>query len=75
MELYIWLHREALLSDIEQPVFKEAKKEKATAKTYWKKVIASKQKTAFDLYALLESKHEEHLSELIGALQSHLCIP
>lgn len=74
IELHLWKHRDRLLSDIEHPQFTHSRKEKDTAKTYWRKVLSSGQKNTHDLYNLIEDEYAEELTELITALKNHLCL-
>ena len=74
IEVFIWKNRERLLPDVVISDFKEARKEKKTAKTYWGKVIGSRQKTTRDLYELVEFEHPVETEFLIGRLKEHLCL-
>ncbi|UAA40286.1 ATP-binding protein [Paraneptunicella aestuarii] len=74
IELFIWQNKDRLLNDISQPSFTPARREKDTAKTYWRKVISSRQKTPNDLYSLVESEFKEKTECLVEALKRHLCL-
>lgn len=74
IELFIWQNKDDILPDVQHPQFKPAKKEKDTAKTYWKKLIRSRQKTAEDLYALIAKLNQQDTNDLVSALKSHLCL-
>lgn len=74
IELFIWENRERLLEDVNIDKFKHAKKAKATAKTYWKKVISSGQKTRDDLYGLVTNENKNETDQLVAYLKSHLCL-
>lgn len=74
IELYIWKNRFELLPNIKQPLFKSANKDKDTSKTYWKKIIRSKQVSANDLYNIVEENFGDKTQELINGLSDHLCL-
>jgi ABC-type cobalamin/Fe3+-siderophores transport system ATPase subunit len=74
IELFIWLNKDVLLPDVIHPEFTHAEKDKNTAKTYWKKLIRSKQKSREDLYALVVQKNHRETSDLIEELRKHLCL-
>jgi energy-coupling factor transporter ATP-binding protein EcfA2 len=74
IELYIWKNKNVLLTDITHPVFTHAKSDKQTAKTYWKKVISSQQKTKDEMYGLIESNFTDETMVLVEALGNHLCL-
>ncbi|RLA43538.1 MAG: hypothetical protein DRR42_21600 [Gammaproteobacteria bacterium] len=74
IELYVWENRERLLADVVIKPFAPAKKEKDTAKTYWKKVINSGQRSKWDLYKLIVDEHPREVELLVESLKSHLCL-
>lgn len=74
IELFIWENREKYLSDVVLKEFKSANKEKATAKTYWKKVVGSEQMTKDQLYRIVFEANRAETQELIRGLQRHLCL-
>lgn len=74
IELYLWSKREELLPDVRLEEFQRAKKDKDTAKTFCKKVIASGQKTADELFQLVCEHNSSETENLVGALSSHLCL-
>lgn len=74
IELFIWLRREEFLSDVNIAPFQAAKKDKDTAKTYWKKVIRSGQKSEEDLFQLVINTHADESESLSRELSKHLCL-
>ena len=74
IELFIWQNKENLLGDVEINDFTHALREKDTAKTYWKKVIKSGQRTRDDLYELVKINNEDETGQLIDTLKRHLCL-
>ncbi|MDX5385164.1 MAG: AAA family ATPase [Alteromonadaceae bacterium] len=74
IELYIWENRHRLLSDIIQPIFTHSRRDKDTAKTYWKKVINSHQKSSDHLYSLVAEDCSTEVDEIISNLKTHLCL-
>ena len=73
IELFIWENRNRLLPEIRLKPFKPADKDKKTAKTYWGKVISSRQKTCDELYQLVIDENNDETIELVDALRNHLC--
>lgn len=74
IELFIWQNREELLDGVTIDEFQPAKKDKDTAKTYWKKVIASKQRSREELYQMVIDKNPEETMVLKDMLRNHLCL-
>lgn len=74
IELYIWNNRDRLLPDIKLEEFTLAKTHKKSAKTYWKKIINSGQKSQNELYALIIGDFQTNINELKQALTEHLCL-
>ncbi len=74
IELFIWRNKDTLLPDVSHPEFVHAVKEKKTAKTYWKKIIRSGQKSKEDLYALVVQENYQETGALIAKLEAHLCL-
>ena len=74
IEVFLWENRERFLSDVSLKEFLPAKKDKDTAKTYWKKVLGSKQKTAEDLYRIVDKENEKETQALVEELKQHLCL-
>ena len=74
IEFFIWLNREELLPNIQLAEFKAAKKQKDTAKTYWRKIISSKQVSKHQLFTLIERHNPEETSTLVGIIRDHLSL-
>lgn len=74
IELYIWENRERNLSNVNVPKFTPAKRDKDTAKTYWKKVINSGQRTREDLYQIIVDENTAETERLVSVFKSHLCL-
>lgn len=74
IEVFIWSNRDSFLKDVKIKKFKEAKKDKDTAKTYWKKVISSNQKTKEQLYQIIIDNNKYESNQLIDAIKRHLCL-
>lgn len=74
IEVYLWRNRESFLSDVVLKPFKEADKEKKTAKTYWDKILSSKSKTTDDLYEIIENNFKEDLGNIVCLIKAHLCL-
>lgn len=74
IELFLWENRARLLPDVKLGSFKEADKPKKTAKTYWKKIINSGQKSPENLYQLVIDENSKETRELIEALEVFLCL-
>jgi len=74
IELFIWLNKDVLLPDVNHPEFTHAENDKKTAKTYWKKLIRSGQKSREDLYALVVQENYQETNDLIEELRKHLCL-
>ena len=74
IELYIWQNRARKLGDVLIPDFRPASKDKDTAKTYWKKVINSGQRTREDLYQIIVDENPAETKRLVDFLKSHLCL-
>lgn len=75
IEIFIWSNREKFLTDVQLDEFTPAKRTKDTAKTYWGKVINSRQKTREELYQIVIDNNVELTKQLIDTLTNHLCLP
>lgn len=74
IEIFIWENRNQYLSGLAIPEFQPAKSVKKTAKTFWRKIIASDQITADDLYDIVLQNNIEETQTLINGLKEYLCI-
>jgi ABC-type dipeptide/oligopeptide/nickel transport system ATPase subunit len=74
IELYLWKNKETLLSDVYIESFQEARREKDTAKTYWKKVIRSKKKTKDELYRIVDENFKEEIEFIVASIKELLCL-
>jgi len=74
IELFIWKNRVELLSDATIAPFKEAKKDKDTAKTYWNKLIRSNQKTEQDLYQIIIDQNDAAVAQFSDHIKQHLTV-
>ena len=75
IEVFIWSNRENFLTDVQLDEFTPAKRDKDTAKTYWGKVINSRQKTREELYQIVIDNNVAPTNKLMDALRNHLCLP
>ena len=74
VEVFVWRNKEKLPEDINVGPFNHARKEKDTAKTFFKK-ITSKDSRAYDAtFSLLENEYPEETNFLIERLKAHLCL-
>lgn len=75
IEVFIWNNRGRFLTDINIEEFTPARRDKDTAKTYWGKIINSRQKTREELYQIVIDNNAALTTELMDALKNHLCLP
>jgi hypothetical protein len=63
-----------LPADLRNLSFKHAEKEKATAKTFWKKIIRTESISSDELFEIVASENQTETEELVFELKGHLCL-
>ena len=74
IELFIWRNKSKLPADLRNLSFKHAEKEKATAKTFWKKIIRTESISSDELFEIVASENQTETEELVFELKGHLCL-
>lgn len=72
IEKYIFLNREALLTEIELPTYLESKNEKKASKAYWKYLTVDKKLTINHLYQLIIDSQNENTKRLANEIRAFL---
>ncbi|MEM5499405.1 AAA family ATPase [Paraglaciecola mesophila] len=72
LELFIFNHRDTLLTEVELPTYQESTKSKKASKSYWKYLTVDKGIVANKLYELIVNNNQVEAQQFAGQIQSFL---